>query len=169
MLPFCLLVFALKSSMMRQNFRASAGHSITCSTSTSSWREYWRPRGKITSLRARCQLRTKRYIMTWDRETSLKYYPHPPYHHMGLCGIPVTQQDAGCSCVTHYFLQAGRKPPSSQMLRRGKEAIGRISRDAFSATRDVTQSDNKGVDAQARTLQFLTRKDCLALDAKLVH
>lgn len=68
-------------------------------------------------------------------------------------------------CVTPHMLQASLKPLSQSMLRQWKKAIGGRFKHAFDATRGAPQGD-KGVDAQAITWLFLTRKDFLALKSK---
>lgn len=44
-----------------------------------------------------------------------------------------------------------------------------ISKDAFEAIRDVSHSDDKGIDAPAITLKFLARKHFFALKPTSMH
>lgn len=119
------------------------------------------------SPRARYQLRARRCVLTWGGEIPLKSpsAATPSYIIILHC----RNAARSFSHVPFYFLQAGAKPLLHQMLRQLKKAMGNISKDEFSAVRDVPHSDDKGVGAQAIMLRFFTGKDFLTLETKLMH
>ena len=62
-------------------------------------------------------------------------------------------------------LQVRTSVPSVQSLRSWKKALGGLSQEAFSAIRDVFQSEEKSVDARALSLNILTTQAFMNLNS----
>lgn len=59
--------------------------------------------------------------------------------------------------------------PSEVSLRHWKKAVQRTSEEIFSTLRDLSETDEKAVDAEAITLRFLVNKKCTDLQKKTIE